>query len=319
MINLSDILKKQNSSKPYMTIGWENSDQKILFKSPYIKYKPNFTIFNKSFFYDHMLPDTKLRYRNNKNLTVLGSTLGAIAKTAVDEVLAGKKELSNFTYLKKSEFHKKTKTGTFILKFKDYPFVLKLFIESPHGIASPYTKGVVPFCIFLINGVSRHILGFTRIKNLEYVKNKIRKNSHWRKTIDTPQKWFWIPQNTLWLKIKAHNLEQPYKNITIPSVYGIVVEHIESETNLSILKSHHRKICFSLYNFLSGKIDPHMVNFIIEKQTRKIVIIDTEHLPTIVGMDSHKRANGYISWYAKLIFKIFKDQIRFYKKKFLKR
>ena len=304
----SDLFKKQGQSKPYITVGWKDSDKKILFRNKHIKSKP-VSSFDKNFFNQHMLPNTAVHYRKDKSLNVLGSTLSFLAQTAVDEILAGEKNLTGFIFLKKSEFHKRAKTGTFVLKFKDFPFVLKLFIESPTGVAAPYRKGIIPLCIFLMNGASRHILGFTRIKNLEYINRKIQNNSYWKKIIDTPRKWFWSPKNTSWLKITTHNQPQSNRTITIPSIYGIIVDYIEINNTLSILNKKHRDTCLNLYNFLAGSIDPHIANFIVEKQSKKIIIIDTEHLPTIVGKSSSKKTTGYFSWYKRLFFEVLKNQL----------
>jgi hypothetical protein len=61
-----------------------------------------------------------------------------------------------------------------------------------------------------------------------------------------------------------------------------------------------------LSNFLEANIDLHITNFMVEATTKKIVLIDTEHFPTMVG-NVNKHFDGYLSWYLHLMGKFCKD------------
>ena len=51
-----------------------------------------------------------------------------------------------------------------------------------------------------------------------------------------------------------------------------------------------------LCNHLGLAIDPHINNFMIEKNTGKIAIVDTEHFLTLVGIKKRVKFRGYFSW-----------------------
>ena len=50
-----------------------------------------------------------------------------------------------------------------------------------------------------------------------------------------------------------------------------------------------------------------MNNFILEKDTGKVVLIDTEYFPALVGMKEKRTFKNYISWYGYLTRKFIKE------------
>ena len=62
-----------------------------------------------------------------------------------------------------------------------------------------------------------------------------------------------------------------------------------------------------LCNYLDLWIDPHIDNFMPEKGTDKIVIVDTEHFPSFVGLKEPVTFSGYLSWYTYLATKCLKS------------
>ena len=50
-------------------------------------------------------------------------------------------------------------------------------------------------------------------------------------------------------------------------------------------------------------IDPHIDNFLVERGTKKLAIIDTEHFLTLVGFKKKVQFNGYLSWGTHLAMK----------------
>ena len=294
-----EILKSNNKQRAHITVRSSSCATKYKCNNSYLKYQPIFKTFNLQFFIDHLIPNKQILYRTNKKQSVHGNILQDLAHTALEETLANKKSLTHFTYLKKN-FHQKTKTGELILKFKEHPFVLKLFIESPQGFINPYGKGIIPAFLFTMGGAMRHMLGFTRLANLKNIKEKIKNNSYWSDLVDTPRKWFWLPKNPQWLQIKEQNMTNKNELITIPATYGIITDFIHTKNNLSFLNKNHRIKCINLHNFLDGIIDPNIINFVEEKETNKLIIIDTEHFPTIVGNKMPKKLNNYFSWITNL-------------------
>ena len=72
-----------------------------------------------------------------------------------------------------------------------------------------------------------------------------------------------------------------------------------------------------LCNYLDLVIDPHIDNFLIERNTGKIAIVDTEHFLSVVGMKKKKKFTGYFSWGLHLAMKCAKEM--FFKNKLERR
>ena len=64
-----------------------------------------------------------------------------------------------------------------------------------------------------------------------------------------------------------------------------------------------RQISIDVTKYLHYLIDPHDDNFVPEINSNKIVIIDTEHFPTVAGLDKDMNASGYNQWYLELMRK----------------
>lgn len=99
------------------------------------------------------------------------------------------------------------------------------------------------------------------------------------------------------------------ESVTLPAVYGIIVDEIEEEYPLSLLKKDERSFCIDLCNFLEASIDPHLTNFRLEKISQKIVIIDTEYSRLLFGWEKQKEFKSYTSW-------IFDLSMQFLERKF---
>ena len=69
-----------------------------------------------------------------------------------------------------------------------------------------------------------------------------------------------------------------------------------------------KKVAMQLSNSVAQRIDQHINNFGIEKHTKKIIPIDFEHFPTVVGLSEDDRScQGYIEWYLSLSSKMAYD------------
>lgn len=176
-------------------------------------------------------------------------------------------------------------------------------METPQSFVSPFSKGFEPCCFFVMSGgTSRYLLGFTRIKNREAITKKIADDEHWHDKISTPRKWFWQPQKNRWFEVKSKNLGTKDRTTKLPGVYAIVCDAIDAEA-FNMANKDDRKFGIELSHFFGTRIDSHINNFLVENSSQKIVVIDTEHFATQVGLREPMEFDGYVSWYWQLATK----------------
>lgn len=270
-------------------------------QNKYLRLKTLKKPFENSHLKKHLLPSGYIKYRK-ENLAVQSDLLKEQNEHVLQEILQGEKTFTHFTTLADNDFNYSTLSGFIVLKYKNFPFVLKLFIEHPHTFIDPLNKGFKASCLFVLNGNTRHLSGFTRIHNLETARKALAKDPEYRYYLDFPRKWYWIPQIQPYLTINWHD---PYHNhhetIKIPAIYGIVCDFIEADKKIQQQELHTlRQISIDVGNYLHNIIDSHVENFVPEKNSNKIVIIDTEHFPTMVGLEKEMSANGYVQWHIEL-------------------
>lgn len=314
IIFINDILlarsvyRPLNNSTPKIVTNWIDGQEKFELSSKYLEENAILKQFDYNFFMSHMLPQEKIYYRIDKTKSVEGRKLYQIAQNLLDNLKTQNKNLKDFTILKDRDFNWNTLSGYLILKYKNYPFVLKLSIETPATFVKPYSKGWQSVCFFTMGGgINHYLIGFNRIKNLEEINKHIATDTRWSSQIDTPRKWFWMPKNNKWFELTAINLGNGQKTIKLPSVYGIIADAINSDKTLSLFNKDNRKLAIELSHFLGNRIDPHIDNFMIEKETGKIVIIDTEPFYIKVGLKKPLVFDSYPSWYAQLTTKCLAD------------
>lgn len=300
------------SSIPNYTNSWlpiSHQKNSCTLQNKYLKLKTLKKTFDKKHFEKFLIPNKNIKYRREEK-SVASSTLQEQAETCLQELCNNKKEFTYFTILKDRDFSYQTKSGLIILKYKEHPFVLKLFIEHPQTFVRPLQKGFEASCLFILSGSLRHLSGFTRIKNLIHAKKALSKDAQYRYSLDFPRKWFWQPTTQPWLEIEwKDTYNQNFETIKIPSIYGIIADFIKPDNKIMKEEVHTlRQISVDVANFLHYTIDPHVDNFMPEHNSNKIVIIDTEHFPTIAGLDTTMNANGYIQWYFELIGKFLNRQ-----------
>lgn len=276
-------------------------------QSKYLRLKTLKKPFENSNLKKHMLPDGMIRYRTTETY-VESAMIKNYNETVLQEILDGKKEFEHFIILKDSDFNYINLSGLIILKYKNLPFVLKLFIEHPHTFVEPFHKGFHASGLFVLNGNLRHLSGFTRIHNLNAARKMLNKDPEYRQYLDFPRKWYWIPESQPSLKIEWHDDHHNYhETITLPGIYGIVCDFIQADKLIQHQEIHTlRQISIDIGNYLHNILDSNVDNFVPEKDSNKIVIIDTEHFPTMVGLDKAMNANGYIQWYFELAGKYIK-------------
>ena len=293
------------SSRPKFTEEWthKKSNKSYILRSDYLQLTPIFTTFDPHLFQKWLLPkNTNISFRQNKDIFVSSNTLEALAETAIEEIKQKKKEFTHFNILKKRDFNYKTKSGLIVLKYKNYPFVLKLLIEHPNTFVDPFSKSLEAGCMFVIGGTLRHLSGFTRIPNLYFTRDILYQDKTYRELLDFPRKWFWTPKKTAWLNIEWKHISNK-QNIktSIPSIYGVICDFIIPHENQP--EKSLKRLSIEISNHLDFLLDPHEGNAVREKDTNKIVIIDTEHFSTMLGLKTKMYAKSYLNWLIQLSMK----------------
>lgn len=310
------VLRPQDPLIPEIITRWTDDAKTYHLRDYHLEEHALFTKFNREYFFKHLLPEGPISYRYNKNKKISGKRLHNLAEHLVKEIFDKKTAFTHFTVLKNEDFNGHTASGTAIFKYKQYPFVLKLFIKTPETFVKPFSEGLVPSCFFVMGGgINRYLSGFTRIRNLELIKQKINESPYWSQLVDTPRKWFWTPTNCRWFELIGKNVgTKRIQRAVLPSVYGIIADAIESEKTLSIFNKQEREFALQLTHYLDNSIDAHADNFMVEKKTLKVVLIDTEHFPTMVGLKKPLVYDSYSAWYCKLAWKCLTDKLSHHKK-----
>ncbi len=311
LINARSALRKRDPLCPSITTRWAGQNSKTYFlRDSNLEITPIFHLYDQVFFEENLLPPGQISFRHDTQHSVSGKELSGMIENLLQEVYRGKKTYTNFEVLKNRDFNVSKQAGLLVVRCKKYPFVVKLFMETPRSFIRPYNKGFEPACFFIIGGgATRHFIGFTRVKNLHAIQKRIKKSPYWSERVDTPRKWFWQPEKPKTLEITGYNIGGYEKlTVNVPGVYAIVTDEVKFERDFSIFSAEDRAIAIDLCNYLLCRIDPHITNFLIEKDTKKIAIIDTEHFPSLVGFKKRPRITSYTSWYLHLFFKFIKDR-----------
>lgn len=303
--------RPQDPGMPTLCVSWQGSDKQYVVKSYYLQEYPFFKVANLPYLMRHELPDGAITYRHDPNKSVNGALIKKDIDHLISEIHKKKTKFNDFVLLQDKDFNRNSRCGLIVVKSKHHPFVVKLFMEHPESFINPYNKGIEPiFFYFMGGGVNRHLTGLTRIRNRELVLEKIAQSPTWKDRVDIPRKWFWLPSENRWMVLKGSHIgSKDYQEAQIPSVYCIIADAIEADRKFSLRSVDDRSLALDLCNDIQLNIDPHITNFIIEKDTKKLVIIDTEHFPTIVGLEARKTFPSYFAWYSHLVGKFCKDTL----------
>ncbi|MFC1842275.1 hypothetical protein ACFLYU_01320 [Candidatus Dependentiae bacterium] len=306
---INSSLNKNNRATKNTSQATRSGSKKYSIASTQLEIDPIFKTFDKDFFYKNMLPE-KITHRYDINKHTIRQELEQYLEHLFTEIRDKERRYTHFDILRKSNFNRRKRSGLLILKFKNYPFVVKVFMENPKNFVRPYSKGFYPIFFFNMGGgINRHLLGFTRVKNLHNIKKILAQTPKWTNEIETPRKWYWIPKNSKNIELIGTNFiaDTEIKTI-IPGTYCVIADAIRlKHSTFSLFDKEARKKCMSLCNSLGTRIDPHIDNFLLEKKTNKLVIIDTEHFPSIVGLQEGEQFENYFSWYYRLAIKCLND------------
>jgi hypothetical protein len=304
-------LRRPDPLCPVITTRWTDGKKLYRLRDSHLEVNALFHLYDEAHFMENLLPMGELSFRNDPSQSVKGKEISELVEGLLKEIKNKKKKYTNFTILKKRDFNVRKQAGLLIVKCTKYPFVVKLFMETPRSFIRPYNKGFEPACFFIIGGgATRHFIGFTRIKNMHVMRKRLKNNPHWSKRIDIPRKWFWLPKDAQRkMELTGYNIGGHKKiSIEVPAIYAVITDEIKVERKFSIFDRKDRRTAIDLCNFLLCRIDPHIENFLVEKETGKIVIIDTEHFPSLVGFKKRPRITRYTSWYLHLVAKFIKDR-----------
>jgi len=270
--------------------------QKCSLRSSFLRRRV-FERFDKKFFYENYLPMGPLQFRK-KTGSVETSVISHLAEKFVEEIKTGKKEFTDVVILKDRDFNYKSLAGLIIVKFKEYPFVLKLSIEHPHTMVQPYSKSFESTGQFIIGGNLRHLSNFTRITNLKRIKEILKNKPIYRNKIFFPRKWYWKPNKCHDLKI-VWKCNDQQEEIFIPSIYAVISDFIQTDKIQP--QQELNKLAMRVAIDTGFLIDPHAGNFVIEQQPRQCVLLDTEDFRIMVGLNQSMKAENYANWYLELM------------------
>lgn len=293
---------------PAIITYWDDDpSKKYELLSSHLQAGPLLTTFDIHHFESHTLPTGPITYRNNPDQSILGEELINLAEEILDEIHQKKNNFSSAIILKDRDFKYEKQAGSLIIKFKSCPFVLKLFIETPESFINPFDTSFETMCMFMMSGSNRFVRGFGRIKNLDNMCHLIAQDDTWYQMVDFPRKWFWIPKNNRCFVVETRNLGSAGpKKIKFPSIYGIFCDAIDIERPFSLKNRDDRQKALSLSNYTDQCLDPNIQNYVIEKETKKIVAIDTEHFPSMIGTEEIPQSETYWQWYSHLVSQMVK-------------
>jgi|SRR5579863_1387395 len=317
--------RKKLENTPTITTQWVHDQQQKSYtiSSAHIEKYPLFTIFNQAHFNQHKLSQESLQYcANGQTLYVDSRLLMELCEELVQEIAAKKKKFTHFTILQKKNFNRRHMCGLLVVKFNDYPFVVKLFIENPQSLINYWCKGFEP--IFFWNmggGAGRHVCGLTRIGNRAIIQDRLSHTPFDVATIDIPRKWFWEPQNNTYINIHGTNIGARRETCTtqLPGMYAIIADYVTIRDNTRLSAEEKQHISMKLCNHLDLIIDPHANNYIFntdEAHKLHITLIDTEYFPVMVGLKKRKKFASHFEWYTYLIEKCTHDM--FYQPKHIR-
>ena len=303
-------LHPSSSHDPLIVTYSKPGDKPYILRDPILEWYPTFSLYDSSHFNKFFLPDTPITFRNNPEKSIDSQVLKDLIEKFLQEIKAKKEIYSDFIILKKRGFNVKKQAGLLVVKSKKYPFVVKLFMENPRSYIRPYNKGFEPTCQFVVGGgITRHALGFTRIKNAEELRTYIHSDPELAQVLDVPRKWFWLPEKEEYFYIKGYNFGTPTPiTAKVPAIYAVIADAIDIERTFSLSNEDDKEEALAITKMFDYTIDPHINNFVVEKETNKTVIIDTEHFPSLVGLKERPTMSSFFQYYIDLAKKYLKDR-----------
>jgi hypothetical protein len=297
---------------PEVTIYWEHDpSKKYHIRDSHIEPHPIFSIAYESLDKYKLPPDSITYTKESTESHLTTEHINNLIEKLLQEIQEGKKTYTHFTLIKKKNFSFKKKCGLLILSFKEYPFILKLFIEMPSTFFDYHSKGMESICFFyMAGGANRHVTGLTRIKNRESLLQKASHLEQWKSSVKIPRKWFWTPKHNNYLLLEGRHIG-PTNTVhaRIPAVYGIVADLVNTKQTTTLSDAEQSRTILQLSLDLDLFVDAHRDNFVFTNTMinghPEVIILDTEHFPSIVGIKDRVTFNTYFEWYLILINQCF--------------
>ncbi len=153
-------LRPKDPQAPQLIAKWADETREYQITDSHIEEYPLFVVYNEEHFNTHLLPHTDITYRYNTQYAVSGAALSDLIEHVLKEIKARKKKFTHFYLIQDKDFNHRKAAGLIVLQFKDYPFILKLFIETPESFLKPWSKESEPIWFFYTGGgVNRHMTG----------------------------------------------------------------------------------------------------------------------------------------------------------------
>jgi hypothetical protein len=296
---------------PAISTRWIDGGETYMLRHPNLELGPLFKHYKPDYLKQHALPIDAIPARLPHGTPIPGAQIHQLLEDLITALQQNTRHAfthPEFTVLKNRDYNPRTQSGNIIVKFKKYPLVAKIFMETPPSFVSPFSKGFEPSVFFMMGGgVNRYLSGLGRIENAEYIRQAIQAHPHLKATCDVPRKWIWFPRQQRFFTLQSHNLGSCDQVITLPSVYVIVCDAIESNESFNILNKKHRTCALEFSHCVGIRVDPHISNFMVEQETGLIVIVDTEPFTVMVGLREELKFDNYFEWYTKLSCKGFVD------------
>jgi hypothetical protein len=126
----------------------------------------------------------------------------------------------------------------------------------------------------------------------------------------TPRKWYWAPKNNKWIEIIGKNIGNNHELKTkFPGIFAIIADAVHDTKDCNISVQKKKELVMQLCNDVNLFIDPHFNNFMFTQNNQEpvIMIIDTEHFPSFVGLKHKIVFHNHTEWLIYLISKAFYD------------
>lgn len=304
------IYRRASDKLPRITTRWLGEERTYTLQHPNLEVGPLFTNYDPDYLAQHLFPEHYIDARDSAQPPIYGQEVIKILEAFVKELQSAnaiRAHYKDVVILKKKDYNPRSHTGLIIVKFKKYPLVAKLFMETPASFASPFSKGFEPAIFFMMGSINRHLSGFLRIRNSEVIRDFIAQSPYWSVRVDIPRKWFWQPKDQRWIEVISSNLGSQSHRTVIPSVYAIIADAITPHHCFEIFNREDRLKALEFCHYVGIRVDPHINNFMVEEGTNKLIIVDTEHFPSMVGLRESFTFDSYGDWYTKLSCKGFVD------------
>lgn len=293
------------SLKPTIVTHYDDPKaEQYVGRSDYYEPWAHFTRYDEHYLNEHALPNGTIPPRYKQGKPVSGAEIRKRFNEATAEIFKARKRIpfKGITILKDRDWNYPHASGLIIFKFNDLPFVIKLYRETPQTYVSPLSKGLEPALFWVMSGgINRYQLGFTRIKNGITVQQMLQQDPVWAHKVTLPREWYLVPDDVPYFIIEGYNMgcDKSF-SIRVPSMYAIVCDWIEQERAFLMSNPTDRQTAMDIARILKNRIDPNIKNFIIEKNTGLIAIIDTEHFASVVGLRENIDFRNYWNWYTRL-------------------